>query len=534
MAFRLALVFYLAWGMLYVFRTSLDVDGSRVFVLWDDAMVSMRYARNLAAGHGLVWNAGAERVQGYTNLGVTLLMAAIHLAPVDANHTSLVFQLLNLFLLGTCAVLVRDVAWQLFDDDLCATVASMAFMVCGPVAILSLQGTDVGIITTLLLLALRQVVRATKAGGPWPDEVYLVLATGLLMRMDFAIVYATFGIASLAFPRSRRSVLVGTVTFALVLGGILAFQIGYYRDALPNTYYLKATGTPVRLMLESGWRQQFAWVERASVIVAISALGLRVLQPEDRRLWLLGAIPLALLIYDVRCGGDWIAQYTSRFFAPALPVLGLAAVGASHRIFEHLGFVAVSSAGNAPSPSLQPPQRRRALVYASATISALLLNSPRTIAEWFYPGAQTMHRDWNLENYRTALYLRDHTTADATVAVRWAGLIPYFVDRYAIDVLGKCDRHIAHLESQVFSPGHSKNDWSYLLNDRRPDFIQGDAFLCRRDDFVATYSGVKFDGMELYVRKASASKLRDSGNALVPLHLCRGDPDLESGDTAHL
>ena len=35
--------------------------------LLDDAYISARYARNLAEGHGLVFNPG-ERVEGYTNL----------------------------------------------------------------------------------------------------------------------------------------------------------------------------------------------------------------------------------------------------------------------------------------------------------------------------------------------------------------------------------------------------------------------------------------------------------------------------------
>ena len=71
---------YAAWGLLYIWRTSFVLDGERVFVLWDDAMISLRYAQNLVAGHGLVWNAG-ERVQGISNLGVTLAMAALHALP---------------------------------------------------------------------------------------------------------------------------------------------------------------------------------------------------------------------------------------------------------------------------------------------------------------------------------------------------------------------------------------------------------------------------------------------------------------------
>ena len=43
--------------------------------LTDDAFISFRYARNLAEGHGLVFNPGFARVEGYTNLLWVLLLA---------------------------------------------------------------------------------------------------------------------------------------------------------------------------------------------------------------------------------------------------------------------------------------------------------------------------------------------------------------------------------------------------------------------------------------------------------------------------
>ena len=59
-----------------LFDASAIIDGTRYFFLDDDQMVSMRFARNLAEGHGLVWNPG-ERVEGYSNLGWTLVMTLV-------------------------------------------------------------------------------------------------------------------------------------------------------------------------------------------------------------------------------------------------------------------------------------------------------------------------------------------------------------------------------------------------------------------------------------------------------------------------
>ena len=45
--FAIVLTSYAAWSGYYVIRTSVAVEGARVFVLWDDAMVSMQYGSNL-------------------------------------------------------------------------------------------------------------------------------------------------------------------------------------------------------------------------------------------------------------------------------------------------------------------------------------------------------------------------------------------------------------------------------------------------------------------------------------------------------
>src|ERR671923_2324208 len=79
-------VAFSAW---FIWRASFRVGGWLTFALWDDAMISMRYGRNLAAGDGLVWNAGGERVEGITNPLWTVWMAALHVLPVHSLKISL-------------------------------------------------------------------------------------------------------------------------------------------------------------------------------------------------------------------------------------------------------------------------------------------------------------------------------------------------------------------------------------------------------------------------------------------------------------
>src|SRR4029453_17630112 len=95
---------FCAYAALFIARTSFVVDGVRYFTLADDQMISMRYAENFAAGHGLVWNAGGERIEGFTNLLWVLYMSLLHAIRVPRPVISLciqlsgaLFLLLNLF-----------------------------------------------------------------------------------------------------------------------------------------------------------------------------------------------------------------------------------------------------------------------------------------------------------------------------------------------------------------------------------------------------------------------------------------------------
>ena len=51
--------------------------------LAEDAFISFRYGRHLAAGHGLVWNLGGPPVEGYTNFLWVLMAAAFDALGVD-------------------------------------------------------------------------------------------------------------------------------------------------------------------------------------------------------------------------------------------------------------------------------------------------------------------------------------------------------------------------------------------------------------------------------------------------------------------
>jgi hypothetical protein len=119
------------------------------------------------------------------------------------------------------------------------------------------------------------------------------------------------------------------------------------------------------------------------------------------------------------------------------------------------------------------------------------------------------------------LYVREITTADATVAVVSAGAIPYFSERYSIDLLGKIDKVIARMEPTGtkdlvdfidFQPGHVKWDYDYSIGELKPDVIPqyvDETFVEAQPYLDADYVYVEIDGLPFYLRKDSPNILWD-------------------------
>lgn len=96
-----------------------------------------------------------------------------------------------------------------------------------------------------------------------------------------------------------------------------------------------------------------------------------------------------------------------------------------------------------------------------------------------------LHADDHRAQVELALDLRDRYP-DARLAVTWAGIIPYLHGGRCIDILGKCDRRIAHSAPHAGEtvPGHTKWDYEYSIIAQRPDIIvalwKDTASVCRQ------------------------------------------------------
>src|SRR5512142_432366 len=91
---------------LFTWRAAEGPRGRHHFTLFDDAMISLTYARTLARTGEWVWYPGAPRVEGFTNPLWTLYMALLQTVGLAGSSAALAVSLTSLVLVLACAVLV--------------------------------------------------------------------------------------------------------------------------------------------------------------------------------------------------------------------------------------------------------------------------------------------------------------------------------------------------------------------------------------------------------------------------------------------
>jgi len=298
-----------------------------VDLMWacDDAYISMRYARNLVDGHGLIFNPGApaERVEGYSNFSWTMLLALGFVLGVgDHGMVDWAGWLGLLCHLGTAVLLVgASIRLARAGGHAAVPVAAIGLSCHHHWASLAVCGLETAMFTFLVTaLALGAAFGARRPSALVGLGVAAALAC--LTRPDGAIPATVVGIGLiLRSVRERRlaPVLVYGLTAALILVPHEVWRLAYYGEVVPNTAFAKSAGDPYieRGLVYVGWYFRVYWV--------LGLGGIALLTGLVRRRWrsgadLLAAVCLAYLGFVVWVGGDFMF---GRFLLPITPLLYL-------------------------------------------------------------------------------------------------------------------------------------------------------------------------------------------------------------------
>lgn len=470
MIFYALIALYAEYCILFIINTSFIVNGVRYFCLLDDAMISMRYAKNFAHGHGLVWNIGGQPVEGYTNFLWVLIMAMFHLLPIPPEKMSLAVQLLGMVIVCGNLFVVRRIALRLSDSAWVSIGSVVLTALYYPINNWTLRGMEVGALLLIVNLVLWNVL-VTMEGEKLPTFTLVVMAIGILIRTDIVVVFGGILLAVTVLQhRSRKPIeWRGYIIVGLTLIGHTLFRFFYYGEPLPNTYYLKMTGVPLALRLHDGAVRLWDFMCDASVFFFLVPLLLLFIYPSKRRI-----INLLLLTFCLQCayslfvGGDIFDAFliANRYLSIVMPIFFILVSWAFFALLDNLRFALVIQ-------TRRSQWDLKGLLYGSLIVFTLYSFNERQIycAAILAPALEVSKDEWRVS---MALAVKKSTTSDATIAVASAGSIPYFTERRAIDILGKNDRYIAHLDARVteeFLPGHNKWDYNYSIKSLSPDVI---------------------------------------------------------------
>jgi arabinofuranosyltransferase len=325
----------------WVLAMLLPVTAIALFLGWrlfwflaDDAYISFRYASNLVAGHGLVWNPEPFRpVEGYSNFLWVILLAQIWRwtglePPAIANVLALCFSFLSLLLFARFLLTMK---WR---AELIRF--RIPFLVLALLGILSnrtfLAWTSSGLETAmynfLVLLWLFCLLRIPPESGSWFLCSTLAAALLELTRPDGMLFLAGTVVIGLLVARrqagpSRLQHILWLAIASSPAACHLLWRKLYYGEWLPNTYYAKID----KPWPESGWRYLLSFVLEYALWIFLLAAAVILFRRRRRQPNPAGRPPLLpwaaagllgaqFLYYTFIAGGDHFEYrvYSHLFF----------------------------------------------------------------------------------------------------------------------------------------------------------------------------------------------------------------------------
>ena len=431
--------------------------------LYDDAYITLRYARNFAAGQGLVYNPGEPPVEGYTNFSLTLLLAGA--AKIGLPLVATARAVSSGAAVAVVAATYRLTSRVLPDaPGVVRAVPSLVLAACGWSAFFGAIGLETHLFALCVVLAASLVIERRLA---WASVAF---AAAYLTRPEGAGLWAVTLLwlvgSGLTASRSQKGQLSWdtvrfTAPFALIAGAHELFRLAYYGEPVPNTFYDKVGTTTAQLRRGVDYVLHILPILHplalTVLVVAAAFVPSRLVARSAARY--LAVLAAAFVAYVALVGGDFIGP---RFLMHLFPVFMVLAVAGITTLVDFLS-------QRVPSAGL-PAHGTGITAFFSAALIALWFFLPLTPPGTFTPERTHMRLVTGL----TALgeYLKATAPQGATLAIEVAGVVPFESELPTIDMLGLNDAHIAHtiVATGEARAGHEKQDPDYVLA-RRPLYI---------------------------------------------------------------
>jgi hypothetical protein len=433
----------------------------------DDAYISFRYARQLAEGHGLVFNVG-DRVEGYTNLLWVLWLTPFERMHIDLALVSRLTSVASGIVL--LALMLRLVERRLQPTFAVLTATGLFFALLPPVAVWSTSGLE----TMPFALAYFGVFERLALDPERPRGVQAGLwgAAAVLLRADGAAwVLILIALAALSWTRTwstatMRGVWRAVGVVIVVTAVHVAWRHSYYGEWLPNTALVKGGFSMARIrrgiVAMAAITAAVPWL----AVVPVAALAL-ARRPPLLAVQALGVLACAVAVV-VEIGGDFMAM--GRMLVPAMPFLAILAATLGMAIVRRVEPAAsrqwVAVAVMVPLLVVPSLDGRRLPNSVVRRLNFRYGIPPQTEVE-FWRGM----RDRAAEGIELGAALRANTTPGESLILGRIGAVGYTTDLVILDVFGLVDREVARQPtSRTVLPGHDKEVEPDFFMGRRPTY----------------------------------------------------------------
>jgi len=517
-------VLYLAYAAVFIYKSVIYYNDTPYFGLFDDSLISMQYARNLARGYGLVWMPGDAPVEGFSNPLWVLYMSLFHLLPIPMNVISLPIQITGGVFMVLTLWYVRKITGFLTGEQPLPTLLAV-FMTAFyyPITNWSLLGTEVSVLTFIVTVTIWKVITQLheERFSPW---LYVILGVASWIRLDMLLLAGATWLFLVLFDRRNRR--QNLIWGAAILAGFTlvqeALRYGYYGDLFPNTYYLKVEGGNLKLTLQRGVYVFVKFVWNFNLLLFLLPFSVLFFR-RDKPIWFLFIALYLYIAYSIYVGGDaWEHRGGSnRFISIGMQsfmiLFTLTVDYIRQAVQERMG----------RDPGLRP---RLTLVLANGgtiVFALLSLLNFNTLLDTISLKYIFMERPPVLigtsKTVPLAFFVKDITTENARVLVISAGGIPYFSERYCYDMLGKADKYIAHgpmhmpdgVSLMDWRPGHNKWDYDYSIKQLKPDVITETWWQVpwqQLPDYLKGYTKIQVEELKLFLPQGILYVRTDSPN----------------------
>lgn len=474
----------------------------------DDAFISFRYAKNIADGHGPVFNVG-EKVEGYTNFLWVLILSIFSLFGVAPDSVANILTIVISVSLFLAIFYFNKKLFAESKHDFYILIAPLLIALSRTYTVWSTGGLETKLFSFLIFLAVMALVKGQDGNAKYIHLSAVLFAVASLTRPEgillFGSFWAYFLIHKFKNRQALKQILQSTLTFVILVGAHFIFRVLYYGYPFPNTFYAKVTGA----WFEQGLLYLFTFVHEYGLYFTLPAIIFvcsNYYDPDRRRILLYTAIPfLPYIVYLAYIGGDHFEFRPLDIFVPFLaiwiqegiralskrlstisgklqkiliPIYGLVFLFfytvpgyLSHINFtkEYDSAVAVNTSGADNAISSIPGIRQYLILFdkvhsklASHFVCIRQEEHKLAFEQVFKPQAMLMKDAVDKNIIRR----------EEIISLWCVGAIPYYTGLTTIDYIGLTDAHVAHrplpdipeklLPFDKLMAHQKRADWNYL------------------------------------------------------------------------